>query len=224
MKGKTMSDLEKLAREKKIPGILGKVTLKQDKMRILLESRLPQFGGIILPYSEFNRDNNELIKFMEEHRELRDGFCVRALPNLDGIDLGFTRRFKYGFLSFKDCKCFLSGAIKDKKDCYDVGLTSWLPNLYGGVIVSGKEQVVGELGRKVNKITAGEETPLASLVIDKERGEQWYKEDEGKDCLCNALSIINRTFESIWDKGYFEFVAITSEDIRFIDYDSKYRV
>lgn len=232
MAGKTMSDISKLAKEKGIASIADKVTLKQEKMRILMQSGLPQYDCRILPYSEFNSSNSELMQFFEAHLAQGEGFCVRALPTEEGIKTGFTRKFKYGFLTFQDCTEFLKEKVKDIS-LYDVGLTSWVPSDYGMVIIAGMEAgrcILGEIGKKVDDLTAGRETPLAGFTIDRrvvghlEDKTNWHicNEEAARDFLWGALRenvCLGDSFNPFVRYGYFEAVVTKEHKTKFIDYD-----
>ncbi len=226
-----MSDIERLAREKGLSGVVGKVTLKQDKLRQLFESELPQYEGRVLPYSEFNERNKELMDFFKRHLKAREGFCVRALPTREGCEKGLVRRFKLDFMDFKDCKDFLTRVIVNLAEYYDVGINCWVPSTYGGVIISSRNILVGEIATDLVKLTSGEETPIAGFSMDREavhtKGDRivWYGKDGiAKRVLWRALGYIgigeDRFNPIAWGKGYYEFISRKDNGkVMFVDYD-----
>ena len=232
MAGKTMSDIAKLSKEKGLNSIADKITLKQEKMRILMNSDIPQYDCRILPYLEFNKENNELMQFFDMHLAQGEGVCVRALPTQEGIRNGFTRKFKYGFLTFQDCTEFLKEKVKDDS-LYDVGLTSWIPSDYGIAIISGiqdRKVILAEIGKGVDTLTSGRETPLAGFTIDRsvvghlENKTVWHidKDKKARDFLWKTVRkhiCLGDGFNPFVRYGYFEAVITQRDELRFIDYD-----
>jgi hypothetical protein len=230
-----MSHFAKLSAERGIRSIAETISLKQDKMRQLMQSGLPQYDCCILPYSEFREENKSLMQFYEEHLSKGRGFCVRALPTLEGLEKGLTREFKFGFLTFKDSQEFLEKIIKANVSLYEVGLTSWVPQDYGLVIMSGiggGRYIVGEIAEKLNKLTAGECNPLAGFTTDLalvghiEDKTKWHAEDhKSKALLWRAFReniCVGDGLEPFVWRGYFEAVIAKSGKTYFIDYDPNF--
>ena len=230
------------AKQGKARGIkVTKVMLKQEKLLLLARTlRLPQFDCLVLPYRNFNLQNLELVKFYQEHLAKGEGFCVRALPTIEGLEKGFTRKPTLGFLDFEQSKSFLESIIKDNTNFYDVGLTNWIPQDYGLAIAAGIENgrlILGEIARDLQKLTAGKENPLASVCID--RGGLGHLEDKtfwklgDKNTLEGGFlwSAINNyvlagkdRFDLSFWPGYYEAVVTKKGKIKFVDYDPEFRI
>lgn len=226
MAGKTISDwiIEAKRRNKDLEKFH---TEKKEDLQRLEEARdaLPQFHSITLPYSEFKRSNERLMEFISKYK----GFCVRALPNERGKERGFARRNKRGYLSFEECKKFLSEIIQKNKEDYDVGISDWEPSKFGFILISGTRNIYGEIGNDLEALSHGTEEVLASFAIDKakighlENKTTWgiEKNKEAKKYLLKALSYIKAPFDNfnpIFLPGYFEGTILESGDVRFLDY------
>ncbi len=222
--GSTISDWIEEAKRTKV-NLSRLDTEKREDMARLRNSTLPQFDSFDLPYSEFNKNNRELIKFLRKNEKV----TIRALPNERGKVKGFTRKYEIGHpSSFESCMEFLKGVVKEDVDDYDVGMTNWEYNHYGFVLISTPRFVFGELGRRLDNLSHGLEIPLASFVIDKakvghlEDKTYWMQARNRKavSLLLNAQKFIREPFDKfnpLFLEGYFEGV-ITKSGPRFLDY------
>ncbi|OGJ20410.1 hypothetical protein A3K73_00155 [Candidatus Pacearchaeota archaeon RBG_13_36_9] len=223
MAGKTISDWIVEARKRKVDLENFDSDKKEDMLR-LKKYELPQFHYLELPYSEFSEDNPKLKDFFSRYK----GVCIRAIPNQGGKIKGFTRKYKMGRLSYKKCRKFLDGVIRENVKDYDIVMNDWEPNIYGFVLISGPRHVFGEIGKNLETLSHGDETPLATFDIDRrkighlENKITWLnKEDEeAAKYLLKALNHIKApwdNFDPVFLRGYFEGV-VTKTGIKFLDY------
>ena len=222
--GGTISDwIEKAKRTKADLNALD--TKKREDMARLRNCRLPQFDSFDLPYSEFSKDNEELMEFIKKNRRV----TIRALPNESGKAKGFTRQYRIGWpCNYHSCKGFLNEIISWNVNDYDVGMTAWEHNHYGFVLISAPRFVFGELGKKLVDLSHGLEIPLASFVVDRSRvghledKTRWIGARSRKSAsqLLEALKYIKEpsdNFNPSFIEGYFEGV-VTKSGVKFLDY------
>jgi hypothetical protein len=222
--GGTISDWIEIARRTKVD-LSGLDTKKREDMERLRNSGLPQFDSFDLPYSEFTKDNKELMMFIRKNERV----TIRALPKESGKAKGFTREYEIGWpCSYDSCRGFLNEVIAGNVDDYDVGMTSWEYNHYGFVLISSPKFVFGELGKRLDNLSHGLEVPLASFVVDRsgvghlEDKTRWIKARNKKSAskLLEALKHIKEpsdNFNPSFLEGYFEGV-ITKSGVKFLDY------
>jgi hypothetical protein len=225
--GETMSDWIVSLRQAGQPAIAKRLsTNKIEDLEKLRKSGLPQFRWFDTSYQQFNGNNLGLLRFFAEHQ----GVCVRALPNTEGLQRDFTRKYKFGFLSFEDCLKFLRANIQEPADLWEVSLSEWEPHEYGFILQSGARFVRGEIGLQLDDLSHGKEVPLASFEFD--RAGLGYISDKTKWLTCRNLDAkcsLWRAFSYIrapWDNfdpiclgGYFEGVITKRRgEIKFIDY------
>lgn len=175
------------------------------------------------PYSEFTKENKALTSFMKKYRY----FCVRAIPIPSRKDL--PRKPKLDLRSFEECKSFIDEAVKCHENEYNVIISEFSPQIYGGTLISASRYVRGEIGKSLADLCLCKEVPLASFEID--RGKTGHITDKtdwklqtdkrAKQALWKALMHItlkHDMFDPIMLRGYFEFVVKENLDIRFVDF------
>jgi hypothetical protein len=229
MAGKTMSDFAESVRKAGLD--IGWRETKKEDMARLRKSNLPQFNWFDLPYNAFTQDNAPLMDFFAHNFSKGDVHCVRALPNEDGRNKGYTRKPFQGLRGFEDSKKVLEQVIKSEEEKFwDISITSNPPaQPYGGVIFVGRRQVIGEISGKLDKLTAMEENPYASFIWDRaepgryEATLNWLLEgnEESRKTLLKALRYLICTKGEdipIILRGYFEFVVSGKGEIKFLDY------
>ncbi|MFA7708081.1 MAG: hypothetical protein WCX73_03965 [Candidatus Pacearchaeota archaeon] len=235
MAGKTISDWGKSMKETGL-NVLKQTadrfhTIKQEDVERLKKSGLPQYDWFVLPYRDFSQKNNNLTSWMNKYTQKGEGFCIRAIPTEEGIKKGLTRKPKFGYLSFQYCINFLNEKTRDTgKEDWNIIMSNWEEDNYGGVIISGDRFVIGEISSNLEKLTSMEQTPLAGFIFD--RGGLGYITDKTKwmdNSQEKAKSVLWKTFfNNIKQgddnfnpsllKGYFEFVYTKTDKIRFLDF------
>jgi len=201
---------------------------KQEDARNLEKSGLPIYDSFRCLYIEFTETNKLLSEFIARY----NGFVVRALPLPHRKDL--QRKPKIGLCSFRECREFLKRAVEGNEQDYSVLISEWGPQDYGGILISGDRYIFGEIGRGLDTLSFGHETPLASFEIDRakvghlENKTEWKcKEDKrAKNFLWKALYYIKKgsdNFDPYFIRGYFEFVVTETEKIRFVDFKDNER-
>lgn len=187
---------------------------------------LPQYAWFDCSFWEFTNKNNHLMEFFSRYR----GVCVRALPNQIGIQKGFTRKYKFGHLSFAECLDFLRENINGPKQLWDVSLSEWTPQKYGFILQSGLLHVRGEIGMRLDNLSHGLEEPLAGFIIDKTGighitdKTRWFarKDESAARDLWKSVEYIKApwdNFDPFFLNGYFEGCITQGKDeVKFIDY------
>jgi len=223
-----MSDWEAEMRKRGFESLAEKIhTERIEDMVRLGESGLPQYDFLTLPYMQFKKDNNELTQFIEKYQEQKQGFCIRALPTKEGMREGLTRKFKFDYMDYQDMKDFLKENIKEPYSSWNVGLTNWEPNSYGGIIILNENQTIIEMAREeeggVRATGYGEVIPV--------RGERGFVRGtyyhglrynttniKERQILWKALQEVMKNPKTC-EGGYFEFVVTERNNkIMFIDY------
>lgn len=174
-------------------------------------------------YLEFKKENKELMDFMKQYKQ----FCVRAIPLAHRKDL--PRRPKLDLRSFEECKDFVDEATKGHEKDYNVIVSEFSSQIYGGTLISASRYVRGEIGKSLADLCLCKELPLASFELDK--GKIGYITDKiewklntdnkAKSALWKALMYItlkHNMFDPIIHRGYFEFVVRKNMNIKFVDY------
>ena len=90
----------------------------------------------------------------------------------------------------------------------------------GGVIIHRSTSVIGEIAKRLNKLTAGEENPLAGFDIDTSQEINWYvqKDELAKRYLLEAFQIVNNNPKTN-KGGYLEFIVTEKgKEIKFLSY------
>lgn len=247
MPGKTMSDWQARARESGFQTAELKSwadaveTKKEEDLARLQATRLPQYDLFTLPFREFSKDNAKLMDFFRKYQTRRHKFCTRALPTAEGKALGYTRKPKMPLLGFEDSLEHLESIIKKgEEDLWGVGISDMTEQPYGGVIISGASVrtlsgthkgrlVYGEISRKLDKLTGGEEQPLASFVFDRGGLGQvtdktrWLVDEDSKarEFLWQTARehiLPGDSFNPFIWPGYFEFIITTAGESKFLDY------
>ncbi len=223
-KGKTISDWIECA--KNTLASLEKLESDKDSdMARLSASELPHFEELRLPYSDFLKENNRLMQFLNRHERV----TIRALPTPEGRKKGFTRKYEKNWPSaFEECMQFLKPVIKENGEYFTVGLTAYEPNDYGFILISGEKYIRGEIGKSLEDLSHGDETPIVSFVLDRGKTGHledkiiWLKreDDSAAKVLLRTLNCIKAPFDNfnpIFLEGYFEGV-VTKTGIKFLDY------
>ena len=216
-KGQTISDW---TAQKKAPLSVDSLNSnKEEDMRRLQRSDLPQFNSITTSYIYFNTNNEKLTGFFRNYQAQGYTFCVRALPTEEGKKMGYTRKPKLYIPNMREAQNFLENIIlHGEKNLWNVGISNMSPNLYGGVIISSQKRILAEIGIKLDKLTAGEETPLATYERERmaQRGK-WHR-IENK----TASEWLRRATNTIGTRmGYFEFIIAerkNKKEIKFVDF------
>lgn len=228
-KGKTFSDWDKKAKQRKL-SLDEYLTKKEDDLLRIERAGLPHFDLLTITASEFFRGAEEVRGYFISH--VRGGwlFCVRALPNSQGVERGYTRVPRKDIPNFRQAIKFLREVINPGEESFwNVGVTNMGIQPYGGVIRIGGRYIQAEIGRELDKLTSGEETPLVALTFDREnRGEPQiiFNTDEGADAGGRAELFLLKSINIVRHrKGYFEFVVDKRkvdgrerEEIYFLDY------
>lgn len=224
-----MSDWEKnIRKERGYKNLADRIhTSKVEDMERLKNSGLPQYDFIKIPYLEFNKRNKTLMNFITKCSRLDYGFCIRALPNENGIKLGFTRKFKLGNMNYSDLKQFLYREVKEPFNVWDVGLSNWKSQIYGGTIILNERYAIVEMAKEedggVIAVTSGEVIPIIGRQNFTEGGShsfglKYTTEDETeRSIILKALRCVKENPKTM-SRGYFEFVVSEDEKIFFLDY------
>jgi len=239
--GKTISDFIKSAEQSSIKELQDWAkrihTDKMSDLERLGTLDLPQYALFNLAYTDFNKNNRDLTDFFNRCIFDNMKFVVRAIPTNEGKKHGYTRNPRIGLKDFEESDQFLKSVIKSgEENLWGVGITSISPQIYGGVIISGikddsgcRRFVYGELSEHLDKLTAGEEDPLASFLLDRgglghiENKTKWLLEKDllAKQLLWKCFRTYIARGESfnplIWE-GYFEFVVTEKREFKFVDY------
>ena len=184
---------------------------------------MPIDRNFMCSYREFNAENKELADFMGLYKY----YVVRAIPAPGREDL--PRKPKLDLRSFGECKNFIDDAVRGHEEAYNIILSEFSPQIYGGTLISASRFVRGEIGRSLADLCLCKEIPLASFEIDKSRvgyitdKTEWKLEADktAKKCLWKALMHITLgfdMFDPIMHRGYFEFIVKENLGIRFVDY------
>lgn len=208
-------------------------TTKREDLERLKTSGLSQSPLITMPFQDFKYENPQVAEFYEKSLADKRTFCARAMPNAEGLKRGLKRQPKRGLVSFRECLDFLQGFIGKNSDFYDAGISSHFVNLYGGVIISGAmggRLVYGEISKNLDKLTSGEEEPIAGFTFDRaklghvENKVIWHIE-RGKRAkaflwktFCRYILLGEDRFNPIIWSGYFEFVLSRKGEAEFLDY------
>jgi hypothetical protein len=202
MAGKTMSDW--VAQKNATPSVIALDSNKIEDMKRLQRSDLPQFDSLQLPYRDFRLNNPELTKFFDDHLKQGYTFCVRALPTEAGKRKGYTRKPKLYIPNIEKAQSFLESTIlSEEKALWNVGISNMAIQPYGGTIISSPRRLLAEIGRELDKLTAGEEIPLTTYER-RDRGPRgkWHRIEDK-----TASRWLARAVDTIGTRiGYFEFV------------------
>src|SRR3989344_2601884 len=198
----------------------------------LKESGLPIFDDFIIPFSEFDSKNEELVRFLSKYQ----GFVIRAIPNVKDL----PRRYKIGVHSFEECTSFLSENVKNEDNSkYNVFLTEHEPTNWSGVIISrGGDALVEISSEPLDELSHGQVD--SSLIYLGHFAKHNFSSFGSMKYNTRGLlqrNLIWRTLQHLREdlpsesetfpnisfrKGYFEFV-VTEETgkIKFLDYKVK---
>ena len=220
MSGKTMSDW---ISQPEAPRLIKKLASdKLEDMDRLRKSDLPQFDYLSLPYNEFSEQNIFLTSFFHKYSQQGYSFCVRAIPTDQGLEKGYTRKPMLFIPDFDEAKDFLENIVqKGEERLWNVGISNMASQHYGGVIISSLRRTLAEIATRLDKLTAGEETPLATYEKPSThlRG-RWLKKADP-----NAEKWLKRAIKMIGSRqGYFEFVVSqikSRKEIKFLDFKTK---
>ena len=183
----------------------------------------------MIPYSQFSRDNSALMGFLFRY----PSFCIRAIPDTQEL----PRRFKIGVKSFEDCQEFLrEHVLPEKKDSYTVLITEYgqeKPANLSGIVISREHDALIEVGEcGLDELSHGEKIIPVSGEFAFHGGNHFRsmryntKDAEKRELMWRALQYLRRDLPSDSDnfpnfdfmKGYFEFVVVEEDQIRFLDY------
>jgi len=148
---------------------------KTEDLRRLRQLNVPHFKFYSCPYLDFTQKNKKLIEFLSRHK----GFFVRVLPTRPGLDKKFTS----GLCSYEECRAFADPFVKGNEDNYEMVLSEWAPDDYGGVIIFEQRRPKSE------RFIKGEIAKSITLEVVDEKGEQSEVELTGLQALC--LSIVD---------------------------------
>lgn len=237
MAGKTMSDFIR---------VMNSLNLKKSArfwhtgklrdMRRLKNSGLPTYEEYSCTYLQFNPNNPDLKNYLQKY----EGFCVRAIPTAQGLKKGLTRKPKFPVFDFQECRDFLEQVISsENQELYDILLTEWQPQIYGGVLRNGFERgravcgttkgrfIEGEIAEGLDKLTAGETETKAYFFIDRANlgrfqdiAEWIVREEAAKNALWKAFEHTYSEDEGSHSilPGYLEFVVTQKGDVKFLDF------
>lgn len=217
-----MSDFVNTIRARGLEELTNKLdTNKLEDMARLQRTDLPQFDLFELPYASFG-DSQELKAFLAQKSSEGYVFCVRAIPTKEGKKKGYSRQPKKGLKNFDEAKFFLSHLIKEgEEELWDVGITTMAIQPYGGVIISSpgfRGSIRAEIATQLDKLTAGEENPLATYVRDMGKYKGRWEKAENR----SAMYWLRKAIKTIGLRtGYFEFVVSQRNgktEIKFVDY------
>jgi hypothetical protein len=218
---KTMSDWIIAMQTKGLESLAKSIhTNKIEDAKRLENSGLPVFKGMRLPYREFHKQNQDLIKFLKSC----EGVVIRALP----INPKLPRRYKIGVRSFEECEEFLRHHVKKGQE-YEVYITEWEAQERSAIIISNPKEVRLEVGRCNLDELSHEENCSLSCRIDLtrighlENKTEWGKKGDKKDRktmqkALRDLELTRDTFNPLFRRGYFELVLTQSGKIKFVDY------
>lgn len=170
---------------------------------------VPVIDTIVVSLKEFNQNNSKLMEFFSKYND----FVLCIIPKIKDSE----KTYKIGDLySFEDCKNFIYKHITENEELYDISVTEHKLNLGSGIIISNDKKLVIEVADGyLDDLSYGRVVPVGCII---ENGNHNFNTDDEskKDWMMKALNHIKE--EEGHKKGYFEFIVVGDNEIRFFDY------